>query len=134
MSSEDFIEMMVLDGCFIVELLHQVCGSQGSENANSPIKLENQLPLFVLQKLYDFSIGNDDQEPHRKFLLDENPTIITLPALKFFGLALLLSLSSLQREKYLKGYHLLELFHESFQPLRYFEPMWGSIYSPFRSQ
>ncbi|XP_028052726.1 putative UPF0481 protein At3g02645 [Camellia sinensis] len=64
MSRKDFIEMMVLDGCFIVELLHQVCGSQGSENANIPIimrdllKLENQLPLFVLQKLYDFSIGN----------------------------------------------------------------------------
>ncbi|GMP84614.1 hypothetical protein CsSME_00038073 [Camellia sinensis var. sinensis] len=54
MSSKDFIDMMVLDGCFIVKLLHQVCGSQGSENVNIPIfmrdllKLENQLPLFVL--------------------------------------------------------------------------------------
>ncbi|CAL5422171.1 unnamed protein product [Camellia sinensis] len=87
MSSKDFIDMMVLDGCFIVELLHQVCGTQGSENANIPIfmrdllKLENQLPLFVLQKLYDFSTGNGDQDPHREFLLDENPTNITLPAL-----------------------------------------------------
>ncbi|CAL5422186.1 unnamed protein product [Camellia sinensis] len=142
MSSKDFIDMMVLDGCFIVELFHQVCGSQGSENANILIimrdllKLENQLPLFVLQKLYDFSIGNGDHDPHREFLSDENPTIITLPALKFFRLALPMSRSSLKRAKELKileGYHLLDLFHESFQPARYFEQMSGSIYSPSTS-
>ncbi|KAI7997355.1 UPF0481 protein [Camellia lanceoleosa] len=135
MSSKDFIDMMVLDGCFIVELLHQVCESQGSENDNIPIfrrdllKLENQLPLFVLQKLYDFSIGNGDQDPHRKFRSDENPTNITMPVLKFFRVALPMSLSSLERAKILKRYHLLDLFHESFQPSRYFEAMSASIYS-----
>ncbi|GMP84591.1 hypothetical protein CsSME_00038059 [Camellia sinensis var. sinensis] len=135
MSSKDFIDMMVLDGCFIVELIHQVCESQGSENDNIPIfrrdllKLENQLPLFVLQKLYDFSIGNGDQDPHRKFRSDENPTNITMPALEFFRVALPMSLSSLERAKILKRYHLLDLFHESFQPSRYFEAMSASIYS-----
>ncbi|KAI7996224.1 UPF0481 protein [Camellia lanceoleosa] len=75
MSSDDFVQMMLLDGCFIIELFQQVCGSDDSTNANSlvfmkpwliPIligdllKLENQLPFFVLERLSEYSIGNTE--------------------------------------------------------------------------
>ncbi|XP_028099287.1 UPF0481 protein At3g47200-like [Camellia sinensis] len=73
MSSDDFIGMMLLDGFFIIELFQQVCRSEDSANVNSlmlmkpwlmPIlirdllKLENQIPLFVLLKLFSLSNCN----------------------------------------------------------------------------
>ncbi|KAI7996936.1 UPF0481 protein [Camellia lanceoleosa] len=88
MSSDDFIQMMLLDGCFIIELFQQVCGSEDSANANSlvfmkpwliPIlirdllKLENQLPFFVLLRLHRLSIYTISSS-------------LDLRALKFFNL------------------------------------------------
>ncbi|XP_028099204.1 UPF0481 protein At3g47200-like [Camellia sinensis] len=96
MSSDDFIEMMLLDGCFIIELFQQVCRSEDSANVNSlvlmkpwliPIlirdllKLENQIPLFVLLKL--FSLSNCNTSEH-----------FVWQALQFFNLALPRSLES----------------------------------------
>ncbi|XP_022158990.1 UPF0481 protein At3g47200-like isoform X2 [Momordica charantia] len=68
MDSDEFVKMMLVDGCFIVELMMMVCriGSE-TETRFDPllfcammtdlycdlIMLENQLPFFVLQGLFD---------------------------------------------------------------------------------
>ncbi|KAL7170454.1 hypothetical protein ACSBR2_035350 [Camellia fascicularis] len=100
MSSDDFIQMMLLDGCFIIELFQQVCGSDRYANANSlvimkpwliPIligdllKLENQLPFFVLSNLYKLIFGSQD-EIFGSQANTSDPLV--LQALKCFNLAL----------------------------------------------
>ncbi|KAE8126138.1 hypothetical protein FH972_020882 [Carpinus fangiana] len=88
--SDDFVQMMVLDGCFIVELLRLYTKSyQGNDDAEEEepiletrwmvpnigrdlLMLENQLPMFVLQKIYD--ITNQGA----------NPLALNKLALRFF--------------------------------------------------
>lgn len=70
LSSDEFIEMMVLDGCFIIELLHKFKMLKDSLDKikNDPlfrmewtldflqldlILFENQIPFFILTKLYE---------------------------------------------------------------------------------
>ncbi|KAK1294292.1 UPF0481 protein [Acorus calamus] len=87
MSSTDFIEMMLLDGCFIVFLLacqiDDLCfEAEGSENDGGSIDptlfiwgavtkdfllLENQIPFFVLKVLFELFIAT----PHNK--VDRSP-------------------------------------------------------------
>ncbi|GAB2279568.1 hypothetical protein Dimus_014211 [Dionaea muscipula] len=75
LSSEEFVQMMVLDGCFMVELFR--CADEGGFESlgyaeNDPvyslrsttifiqrdmIMLENQIPLFVLDKLLSLQPG-----------------------------------------------------------------------------
>ncbi|CAM8985299.1 unnamed protein product [Rhodiola kirilowii] len=76
MSNEKFVEMMVLDGCFVVELLRLYHKSL-KEKIDDAIfttrwmlrtlqrdllMLENQLPFFVLEELYEVT-KLDEQEP-----------------------------------------------------------------------
>ncbi|KAK6942241.1 Protein of unknown function DUF247, plant [Dillenia turbinata] len=74
--SDDFVWMMVLDGCFIVELLRLTEKRKNNEyEVNDPIfathwmvpsirrdmlMLENQLPLFVLQEIFDLTKTKED--------------------------------------------------------------------------
>ncbi|XP_058114834.1 UPF0481 protein At3g47200-like [Magnolia sinica] len=66
LNSTEFVEMMVVDGCFILELLRK--GVSLSDITNDPIftllwlkpklksdllLLENQIPFFVLERLFD---------------------------------------------------------------------------------
>ncbi|CAL9010675.1 unnamed protein product [Prunus brigantina] len=82
LSSEEFVKMMLMDGCFIIGFLRDA-SQQGFEHTPSTIerwmlpiirqdliKLENQLPLFVLRRLYDKLIitktsgsASDHQQP-----------------------------------------------------------------------
>ncbi|CAM8995633.1 unnamed protein product [Rhodiola kirilowii] len=77
MSNEKFVEMMVLDGCFVVELLRLYHKSLKDEFIDDAIfttrwmlrtlqrdllMLENQLPFFVLEELYELT-KLDEQEP-----------------------------------------------------------------------
>ncbi|KAG2724309.1 hypothetical protein I3760_01G010800 [Carya illinoinensis] len=79
LTSNEFVEMMVLDGCFVIELLQgNVKGfKQLGYSPNDPIfsrsgpihsirrdmiKLENQLPLFVL----DLLLGLQEDNPRQK--------------------------------------------------------------------
>ncbi|KAL3740230.1 hypothetical protein ACJRO7_021501 [Eucalyptus globulus] len=69
----DLVKMMVLDGCFIIEFLHQIARYVPSDkilliNSNSFVllslgrdllRLENQIPYFVLE---DFSIPTYQQD------------------------------------------------------------------------
>ncbi|KAL0377679.1 UNVERIFIED_CONTAM: hypothetical protein Sradi_3073400 [Sesamum radiatum] len=79
LSSNEFVEMMVLDACFILELFRGAAGgfTQLGYSRNDPIfamrgtmhsiqrdmiMLENQIPLFVLDRLFGIQSGNPDQK------------------------------------------------------------------------
>ncbi|KAF5205757.1 hypothetical protein FRX31_004655 [Thalictrum thalictroides] len=115
-----FVEMMVLDGCFIIELFRKV-GKLVPVDPDDPIftmpwvfpflmrdllRLENQLPFFVLQCLYDLSnIPSSDKTPSLAFL-----------ALSFFNNTIQRPDEVIQKYYDLDGLHLLDLFRSSFLP------------------
>ncbi|CAL5422198.1 unnamed protein product [Camellia sinensis] len=131
MSSDDFIQMLLLDGCFIIELFQQVCGSDDSANNNSlvlmkpwliPIlsgdllKLENQLPFFVLLDLYKNSIH---KVTGAKYIFVKWKALgLHMQAINFFNHALPRSLESFQDAGQLPDLlvtrHLLDLFYRSY--------------------
>lgn len=72
LSSDEFLQMMLIDGSFVIQLLRDLsaCDQFGSQQKQFPnylsrwmlpimrrelIMLENQLPLFVLNKLFDLT-------------------------------------------------------------------------------
>ncbi|KAI5649837.1 hypothetical protein M9H77_35842 [Catharanthus roseus] len=68
LSREDFVGMLLLDGCFIIELLRKWDNPHEDQRNDDPIFLllaeswcrdlllfENQIPLFVLVKLFDMT-------------------------------------------------------------------------------
>ncbi|KAL3726723.1 hypothetical protein ACJRO7_031597 [Eucalyptus globulus] len=75
LSQEKFLAMMLIDGCFIVELFRKynmmiptykddpLMHELGIQNniMHDLLLLENQLPLFVLSKLYNLTKGPGDQ-------------------------------------------------------------------------
>ncbi|KAE8126137.1 hypothetical protein FH972_020881 [Carpinus fangiana] len=88
--SDAFVQMMLLDGCFIVELLRLYAKSyqknDDAEEEKEPIletrwmvpnigrdllMLENQLPMFVLQKIYEITttFDNEATDPLNKLAL-----------------------------------------------------------------
>ncbi|XP_030540072.1 UPF0481 protein At3g47200-like [Rhodamnia argentea] len=75
LSQNEFLAMMLIDGCFVVELLRE-CSMNGPHMEADWIRilssllrdlmlLENQLPLFVLNKLYDMTKCPNE---HRKLI------------------------------------------------------------------
>ncbi|KAK9270996.1 hypothetical protein L1049_026584 [Liquidambar formosana] len=122
--SDKFVEIMVLDGCFIIEFFRDLMkhkfkrGSVVIENWKLPIirrdliMLENQLPLSVLCKLFELTSS------------DITPTIPSLQelALRYFdplmprsSKALEQSISAAKKEK---TEHFLDLFRTSILPER----------------
>ncbi|VVA34118.1 PREDICTED: UPF0481 [Prunus dulcis] len=82
LSQNDLVEMMILDGCFVIELFRKYPSDEEHIDANDPIfnmdcmfqylchdllLLENQLPWFVLQHLYDLTL--DPNEPDRSLTI-----------------------------------------------------------------
>lgn len=88
LDSHEFIEMMVLDGCFIIELFRKVGKLVPFEHGDPLItmawilpffyrdflKLENQIPLFILQRLFEIS------------QLPGETTALTTPTLSFLAM------------------------------------------------
>ncbi|XP_071709767.1 UPF0481 protein At3g47200-like [Rutidosis leptorrhynchoides] len=80
LDSNEFVKMMVLDGCFILELFRgmkegfeklgyargdpvfSICGALDSIRRDM-VKLENQIPMFVLESLLAVQTG-EDHDPH----------------------------------------------------------------------
>ncbi|KAH0891150.1 hypothetical protein HID58_053579 [Brassica napus] len=75
LSSNEFIEMLVLDGCFVLELFRGAVEGFDSQNSDmhvmirgsmhsikrDMIMLENQLTLFVLNRLLELQLGTRNQ-------------------------------------------------------------------------
>ncbi|KAJ4832194.1 hypothetical protein Tsubulata_009019 [Turnera subulata] len=123
MSSSDFIEMMLLDGCFILELTRHLNHCEDDFDEGDPIfsrpwlipvlirdllKLENQLPYFVLHSLFTMSrLGTDEGSK-----MNHLPIL----ALKVFDLAFPRPSEILNYYAQWEGKHLLDLFHTSLIP------------------
>ncbi|XP_040996201.1 uncharacterized protein LOC121242367 [Juglans microcarpa x Juglans regia] len=88
-TSEEFVEMMVLDGCFIIELFHKYEIYKKAEDcheddpifqmqwvrsriARDLLLFENQLPFFVLDKLFGMSESNNTLLHNRSKKLGEH--------------------------------------------------------------
>ncbi|MBA0816701.1 hypothetical protein Gohar_001334 [Gossypium harknessii] len=107
----NFVDMMVYDGCFVVQLIlkdHQYDFSKMGRHISDEIfqdllLLENQLPFFVLLKLYSMINPNPGPTGHFNFLATS--------ALKFFGK----DSRSLPKNT-TSTRHLLHLVHTTFQP------------------
>ncbi|GJZ47649.1 UPF0481 protein-like protein [Tanacetum coccineum] len=80
LSSKQFINMMLIDSCFVVELLRETKEIDFSKKSilirrwmlpvlqRDLIMLENQLPLFVLNKVYELTSSEDTEESGLKKL------------------------------------------------------------------
>ncbi|KAI3442244.1 uncharacterized protein J3R85_001343, partial [Psidium guajava] len=121
LSRDEFVEMMVIDGCFILQLLREVGSCRSSSSLlqrwmwptlrRDLIKLENQLPMIVLHELLDL-IGDSSQCEYSVLSLEDL-------ALKFFHLLL-------QRDSHMNAAsatatmnrtcHFLDLFRSSILP------------------
>lgn len=125
-TTDEFVEMLVLDGCFIIELFRKFGGVIAFE-ADDPllslswvysfflrdlIRLENQIPFFILQCLFDLT-----QLPGE----ESGPSLSKL-TLKFFNNAIQRSDEFVDKFQNLTGKHLLDFLRRSFIPDGYEEP------------
>ncbi|KAF8039432.1 hypothetical protein BT93_B1848 [Corymbia citriodora subsp. variegata] len=116
-NGQDLMWMMVLDGCFIIELFCKV-GRIFPAEPDDPLvtmawilpslmrdllRLENQIPYFVLQKLFDLSVGSGN----------DSPSLAKL-ALSFFNYMVQRPLDALEKYYDKEGKHLLDLFRMSY--------------------
>ncbi|KAL6273886.1 hypothetical protein ACE6H2_024578 [Prunus campanulata] len=122
--SRDLVEMMVLDGLFTIELFCKV-GRLSPSDPDDPIfnlacvfanilrdlfRFENQIPFFLLQKLFD------ESKPSRK---DSDSSLAKL-ALDFFTYAVETPEQVLNQDfTTVEGKHLLDLLRWSFIPKPY---------------
>ncbi|KAF8015438.1 hypothetical protein BT93_H1063 [Corymbia citriodora subsp. variegata] len=122
MESSDFVEMMILDGCFVMELLLRFFKREDATDKDDHIftrpqvtpiiigdllKLENQIPYSLLQSLFDASVSSE--------LIGEADTLATL-ALKLFDLAYPRSMERIKSWGNLECEHLLDLLYSSLYP------------------
>ncbi|CAN6835031.1 unnamed protein product [Brassica oleracea] len=121
MKSDEFNEMMVLDGCFILELFrkvsHVVPFQQDDPLVNMAwvlpfftrdfLRLENQIPFFVLEALYDLTRSDNERE--------SNVSLQSL-AFAFFTNTMDRPEQDLARFKDLEAKHLLDLVRSSLIP------------------
>ncbi|KAL7247885.1 hypothetical protein ACSBR2_002731 [Camellia fascicularis] len=118
--TDEFIEMLVLDGCFIIELFRKI-GNVVRFDQNDPlvslswvysfflrdlIRLENQIPFFILQRLFDLSIMPGEES---------GPSLAKL-AIDFFNHAIQRPDDVIAQCQTLQGKHLLDFLRSSFIP------------------
>ncbi|CAK7334321.1 unnamed protein product [Dovyalis caffra] len=127
LGSDEFVEMMVLDGCFIIELFRKV-GNVVEFEVDDPIvtmawiipffyrdllRLENQIPFFVLQCLFDIT----------RMTGEESGCSLSKLALDFFNYALQRPDHIIARHDHLKAKHLLDLVRSSFIDFEQGQPL-----------
>ncbi|KAK6247340.1 hypothetical protein QUC31_018905 [Theobroma cacao] len=120
-SSYDFLEMMLLDGCFVVELLRHLGCNENVVDLDDSIfprpwlirvlirdllREDNQLPHFLLQSLFPWSQCDDGEGTYTSPIL----------ALKDFGLSFPTASETINKSRNFEGKHLLDLFRLSFLP------------------
>ncbi|XP_039128451.1 putative UPF0481 protein At3g02645 [Dioscorea cayenensis subsp. rotundata] len=123
LESDDLAETLVLDGCFILELFIKLALKEENEVIfdemwklplifNDLLLLENQIPFFILQELFDCTIipGISTKDKNE-------PPLITLPNLALICTTTSLSMSTLQMfPDDVEIHHLLHLFHMNLTP------------------
>ncbi|KAK4343133.1 hypothetical protein RND71_038949 [Anisodus tanguticus] len=124
---DEFVEMLVLDGCFIIELFRKIGGVIPIEKDDplismswiypfflrDLIRLENQIPFFILQFLFEFTnMQGEDQS---------TPSLSKL-ALTFFNYTLQRPVEVLEKFGNLEGKHLLDFLRSSYIFLDHEEP------------
>ncbi|KAK9726760.1 hypothetical protein RND81_05G235400 [Saponaria officinalis] len=80
LSSDEFVEMMFVDGCFVIEFFvnwhwevsdehDRIFGKPSLEHVirRDLLLIENQLPFFVLEHLYDLAFKNESPESFTPF-------------------------------------------------------------------
>ncbi|XP_010064742.2 UPF0481 protein At3g47200 [Eucalyptus grandis] len=122
LSSDEFVEMMLIDGCFIIELLIK-CSSKTLRRRNDPlfctpgklytlrcdlVLLENQIPLFILQRLFQI-VPIPKQCSH---------SLIDL-AFRFFKSMIPGEQEYLREKLSEEAHHLLDLIHHWLIPANY---------------
>ncbi|VVA33310.1 PREDICTED: UPF0481 [Prunus dulcis] len=82
-SEEEFMEIMILDGCFVIHLLWKIVNGEGDDDpilnmdcmfqyvCHDLLLLENQLPWFVLECLYRLTLGKIHGGPPFSVILTE---------------------------------------------------------------
>lgn len=120
LATDEFLELMVLDGLFVIELFRKVANLVKSES-DDPIftmtwivpffyrdflRIENQIPYFVLECLFDLSKMPEEQS---------GPTLATI-ALKFFNNIMQRPDEEIAKHYNLRGGHLLDLVRASLIP------------------
>ncbi|KAM5559565.1 hypothetical protein ABKV19_020965 [Rosa sericea] len=128
LSTDEFLEMMVVDGCFLIELFRKV-GRVVRFERDDPLinmfwllsfmvrdflRLENQMPYFVLEHLYDLITKAEDRKDSVKSL--------SLLALEFFNNHMMRPDPVIEKLHSLTGMHLLDLLRSSVIPAGYAEP------------
>lgn len=118
---DEFVEMMVLDGCFIIELFRKV-GKLVTPEPDDPLFtmawvsafflrdllcLENQIPFFILERLFELTETSDEGEDRRS---------LSSLALEFFNMSLQRPDEQIEKHTNLVGKHLLDLLRSSFIP------------------
>ncbi|KAJ4722912.1 hypothetical protein OWV82_006343 [Melia azedarach] len=83
LNSDEFVKMLLLDACFIVELFRKKAEIGESTKSNDPILnsywmmkklrrdlllVENQLPFFVLKEFYDMTVMSNMPNEQNEFL------------------------------------------------------------------
>ncbi|KAK9170468.1 hypothetical protein Syun_002608 [Stephania yunnanensis] len=122
LGTDELVEIMVLDGCFVVELF-RIMGGLIAIDSSDPIfvvpwvfpclardlvRLENQIPFFVLEALFDLS------NPPRKELQEQTTPSLALLALRFFNYIVQRNDEVIEQHHSLKAKHLLDLLSHSF--------------------
>ncbi|KAL2502629.1 Plant protein of unknown function [Forsythia ovata] len=130
LGTDEFTEMLVLDGCFVIELFKRI-GGVVPIDGDDPlfclswvysfllrdlIRLENQIPFFILECLFDLSRMPGEES---------GPSLSTL-TLNFFNNALQRSDDFINKFHNHKGKHLLDFLRSSFIPEGYEEPEPGN--------
>ncbi|XP_015901943.1 UPF0481 protein At3g47200 [Ziziphus jujuba] len=121
LTTHEFLEMMVLDGCFIIELFRKAAKIVRFEPDDPLVtmawiipffyrdflRLENQIPFFILERLYELTKLPGDEE---------SKTSLSLLALQFFNNAMQRPEKVIEKHRNIKGKHLLDLVRTSFIP------------------
>uniref|UniRef100_A0A2N9G3I7 Uncharacterized protein n=1 Tax=Fagus sylvatica TaxID=28930 RepID=A0A2N9G3I7_FAGSY len=120
LTHDEFLEMMVVDGCFILELFRKVNNPKRFK-LDDPLvtmawilpffyrdflRLENQIPFFILERLFEVT----------KLPEEVSGPSLSLLALRFFNTIMLRRDDVIESQFDLKGLHLLDLVRLSFIP------------------
>ncbi|KAJ4799046.1 hypothetical protein LUZ62_050292 [Rhynchospora pubera] len=120
LSDNKFVEMLLLDGCFILELIlklgndkhRSLCWARWDFMSilSDLLLIENQIPFFVLEKLYAVNISNSLDGCKNPVDSDLKSLVVNNLFVKYFGDNL--QTSRVQRLFEGPVHHLLHLYHE----------------------